>query len=45
MLISLNQTWDQIFLVWDKLEEAMVIESVTYSQLEPAINQTIAICK
>jgi hypothetical protein len=43
-IVSLNQTWDQIFLVWDKLEEAMIVESVTYNQLEPAINQTIAIC-
>lgn len=41
---SLKETWDQIFLVWDKLEEAMTLESVTYEQLEPAIKQTVEIC-
>lgn len=35
---SLNQVWDQVFIIWDKLEQAMALDNVPYSQIEPAIN-------
>lgn len=40
---SLNQVWDEVFIVWDKFEQAMALDSVPYSLLEPAVNQSKAI--